>query len=264
MQKHLIVSLICIVVGLLSSCQSERNDHTALHLKGKVKELRVRRYKAQEQAGKIQKMRLISYTLDGPQMYEYDNLQPNCKVQFDEHQAISVLDVYDNTDKLHYTILHKDTIWELSMPNKKLMGKVRMDNRWRPHYMNTYMPSGELVHSTIITYEQEEGLSAVHKEYNAKKELVGVTEYDYEDKLLKYVKKQTKRTGQLYSDKPFRIEKIEYNDYEHPSKVIIDEGGIIKVITIEYTLDAQDNWTQAIEYVNGKAKQFVERELVYY
>ncbi len=264
MQKHLIFSIMYIALGLLSSCQTERNDHTKLHLKGKVKELRVRRYKAEEQAGKIEKKRLVSYALDGPQVYEYDDLPPNCKVQFDEHQAISVLEVYDNTDQLHYTILHQDTIWELSMPNKKKMGQVKMDNRWRPHYRNTYMPSGALTHSTIITYKQEEGLSAVHKEYNNKKELIKVIEYDYEQELLRQVKTTTKKKSRFYPDKPFRIEKIKYDDYEHPSEVIIDEGGVIKVITIEYTLDKQKNWTQAIEYVNGKTKQLVERELVYY
>lgn len=264
MPKHLIISIIYIILGLLSSCQSEYNDHVSLHLKGRVKELRVRQYKAKEQGGKIQKMRLVSYKLDGPNVYGYDELPINCKVQFDEQKAISVLDVYDNTDQLHYTMHYKDTIWDLLMPNQKLMRQVHMDDRWRPHYKNTYTPSGALFNTTRIAYDKEESLSAVHKEYNGKNELLGITEYVYEKELLQQVKTTTIKTNRLYADKPFRVEKIKYDACQHPSEVIIDEGGVIKVITMEYTLDKQHNWTQAVEYVNGKAKRLVERTLVYY
>ena len=264
MQKHLIVVLIYIVIGLLSSCQSKQNDYLEFHLKGAVKEMRLLRYKAQEIDGKIIKKRLVSEGLDGPQLYEYVGTPPNCKLTFDRAGMIEFMEVYLSSGELDYELRYSDTMYAMHDPMGEFQAHIGVDDRMRPHYLRTYLKTGELVNKVEVVYEGEQGQIAIHTEYNHERELVGITKYHYEDYLLKRVETQAYQKSQFHPKKQFRLEKIEYDKNEHPIKVVIDHGGLLKAITITYVLDDQNNWVQALEYVNGELEYFVERKLVYY
>lgn len=264
MQKYLIIALIFIVAGLLSSCQSEQNDYLEFHLKGAVKEMRLLRYKAQEIDGKIIKKRLVSEALDGPQLYEYVGTPPNCKLTFDRAGMIEVLGVYLSTGELDYELRYSDTMYAMYSPDGAFQAHIGVDDRSRPHYLKTYLKTGELANKVEVVYHAATGQSATHTEYNHQGELVGVTKYFYDDPLLKRVETQAHQKSNFHPKKQFRLEKIKYDEYEHPIKIVIDDGGLLKEITITYVLDEQNNWIQALEYVNGELEYFVERKLTYY
>lgn len=264
MPKYCIIIALCMVAALLSSCQPKENDYAGMHLKGAVKELRVWRYKVQEVDGEIVKKRLVSEALDGPQLYEYVGMPPNCKFVFDKEGMTEVMSVYLSNGELEYELWHKDTMFALHAPDGTFQAHIGVDDRARPTYLKTYLKTGELVNNVEVVYHGETGQSATHTEYNYERALVGITKYYYDDPLLKRVETQAYQKSQFHPKKQFRLEKIEYDENEHPINVVIDDGGLLKAITITYTLDEQNNWTQAIESVNGKPAYFVERELVYY
>lgn len=251
---------------LLSSCESTvYSDHNELHLKGQVKELRFKRYKAEDQGGKIIKKRLYSKALDRPQKYEYERLPTNCKLYFGRDKNITEFQILDAADQLQSKIVYKDTIFENYKADGSLMGRVLTNNRQRPTLIRTYNAQGELFNRIEITYNQEGHLDCTHREYNAAGMLGATVIYKYNKTgLLTDIETRSNQDTYYHPEKNVRVEKIKYDEYNYPSEITIDEGGVIDVINIVRKLDERNNWIQSIEYLNGKPERYLERELVYY
>lgn len=264
--QHLYLYSWLALIGLLCSCQAEpHNDHVDLHLKGKVKELRLKRYKAVEKSGRIAKGRQVSRTLDKPQLYEYEGLPANSKVSFGEDKAMDTLEMYDSKDELVSKVLLQDTVFQMYNREGLLGANVVVDDRWYPKKMSVYRGTGELLEYTLIEYAEDNPLNRIHREYNKEGQLMAETRYEYdEQERLKRVDTQVNQRSYHRLKKEHKIETITYDKHNHPATVTIDNGSNTQVIKIEYILDEQGNWVQSIEYVNGKPSRFIERTLVYY
>lgn len=264
--QHFLFYILLALIGLLSSCQAEpHNDHVDLHLKGKVKELRIKRYKAIEKSGRIAKGRQVSRTLDKPQLYEYEGLPANSKAYFGEDKEMQSLEIYDAKDELVSKVYLKDTIFEMYGPTGILGANVVVNDRWYPSKMTVYRASGELIEYTLIEYDKKDKLDRIHREYNKDGELMAETKYDYDDKgRIAVIETQVNQRSYHRLKEEHKIETITYDKHDHPSQVTIDDGRNTQVINIEYILDEHNNWVQSIEYINGKPSRFIERTLVYY
>lgn len=266
MSKYLTIGGLYLLLIVWSGCESPvYTDHKELHLKGPVKELHFKRYKAQEEGGQIVKKRLYSNTLDRPQKYEYERLPTNCQLYFGRDKNITTLQLLDGADQPKSKIVYRDTIFENYKADGTFMGRVVTNSRQRPTLIRTYNATGVLFNRIEITYDQEGRMDCTHREYNAEGKLAATVLYQYNEAgLLIRVETHSNQDSHYHPKKDVRVEKIKYDEYNHPSEITIDEGGVIDVIKIMRRLDNRNNWVQAIEYLNGKPERFLERELVYY
>lgn len=254
------------VLVTMSSCQSKYNDHIDLHLKGQVKELRMKRYKVENRGGEWSKGRLVSRTLDQPQIYEYEGLPANSRVLFNAQKEITTVENYNNQDELYSRILFKDTIFEMYSGDTTWLANVVVDDRWSPSSIKVYAADGALLGNTIITYhDPEHPLDRTHEEYNQEGELAARAIYKYDDQeRLIVVDNTVFQQTHFHIKEEHTIESISYDEHNHPKQVTLENGPNIKVIDITYLLDEHNNWVQSIESIKGKPSRWIERTLVYY
>ncbi len=257
------------LLGGLCSCDAERphNDHTELYLKGWVKELYTKRYKALHKDGKIVKGRPISRNLDGDLLYEYEGLPTNSKAVFDAQQIMTDLYTYDRNNRLEQRIEMMDTLFKMYTADGTYFAKIVLDDRWLPHRMDVYYASGELLEHTAMTYEYKNGqpYKHIYKEYNAEGALNATTHYEYDAQQRPIVvDRRVEGLSHHRQQKERKVESITYDANSHPIKVSIEEAGNNQTIDIEYLLDEQGNWVQATERIDGHPHRIIERKIVYY
>ncbi len=259
-----LVPYFCFLL-LFCSCQPEPyNEHVLLHLKGEVKEMITKRYRAKQEAGKLIKGRLVSRQIDRAKYYEYEGVPTHSKVVFDEEKNMKEVHIFDRDGELRVRSVMEDTLFRIYDAQDKPIGRIVMDDRLYAKNIAVYDLQDNVMQSSVINYTNPSTFDRVWKEYNAKEELLYTLVYEYDaangTDYIQTIVDTEHYKGSLRSGS----ERIYYDENHHPKRVEIEEGSHSKTIHISYDLDEVGNWVRAVEAIDGEPQRIVERELVYY
>ncbi|MGH1335688.1 MAG: hypothetical protein ACRBFS_06135 [Aureispira sp.] len=263
--------LYCLfLLLLLTTCQSTPdqllyNDLAAYHLQGAVKSLIQQRYRAARHTQQPIKGKLLLPEDQGEQFYEYQGVASNTKTWFDEEGKMTKQSTFDREGyEIRYT-LKAGAITTIYDYQDQLLSHWKADAPDFPTWIEVFGTEQELLAKTIVTYKdkQNKARGYTHTNYDKDGKLLGSTIYEL-DADFRLERVTTSYQEDPYYEKSTVLEEIEYDENNHPRQVKLQALGVIRTITLEYELDAQKNWTKAIEYEGGIPVAILERTILYY
>lgn len=288
--KKLLVILGVLFIAGCSNKQSHKTDLAELGLKGKVKSVYEKSYKAIEQFGKVKKgerktedsKELINQTFN-----KRGNLITEDHRKADNSLIFSKIYYYNNQERKK-KIIRKNSNNEIMFSSSFVY-----DNEGNNIQHIIYNTDGEIATKNIFVYDSEG--RPIEKSMYTEKGLGLRTEYEYKklnhsetekSRILKiyFGQKLVKEVESFYGyDNSLKLKYI--NKFTKDHKVIHyrytynDNKDIIKeekwnisptrdsneyIINYDYDYDGEGNWIKRIEYKNGNPTFIIERNIYYY
>lgn len=250
---------------LLTACQPTPKtipDQQHLHLKGNIKEVAQRRYHAIEQTAWPKKGDLVKHT---EKKYEYEGLNPYSITRFDE--AHNITESIQGVGEEQITIKVAGgamPIMSFYNTDKELTMKIVVHGARRPTQLDLFDPKGAPMGKCVVTYVAPQKIDQVQEMYIKDQGLIKKTTFthDEQDRLTQVITQEPALKKNAYLRQ--QTETIQYDQHNHPNRVLIQNKNNSFSITFSYQLDQQNNWTKAIEYSNGVPIYIVERVITYH
>lgn len=250
------------IIGFISSCASiksktatgpKKTDAEEMNLKKEVKSIKEAYYSAIVLANDVQKGQKVEQQLE--REYSFDKKGNITEVNlFNTEEEYKVTPKFDKNG-LKTSIKQYDKDGELIMTNE-----MEYDNQGNETEIMVFDGEGNVMKKETYDFDEQGNKTKSNKFVTAKK-IDTVIKHTYNQKNLKTHSETLNAQGEVIVEKDFKYDD-KGNEIERNKKDVSSKAEY--KMTALYDYDSSGNWTQKIEFVNGKPQFLIERKLEYY